>query len=452
MDQCERFFYVLDTYSSAKYVVGIPVLLILSKLIGLVPVYCAVLVGIAWMILESQDIARARFHTQWRERRTTFAPPNDATGPSASSSRSSTPSPSSCSTPGSASSRWLNAMLSTWWQSPQCRSLIKQRLEHLKQQLELSAKNSPLVDRIDIDIHSFSLGRSAPQFTSVDEMSGHTRMEPFVWCDRCQRYSTSCLDDCRGAVGGAYHRADACGRPGEGVGGGDADRDDNSLFDASHEPPAHLTTPPAPTIITCDREGSIRLASLEMTLDFESDSSFPLNAVIAGITVPLVIREIRVAGRMRIDIWQQAPPHGGTTFFMSFLRAPLLDFAVTLRRTARKRSMLIGGLDLAGVPGVSDWLHNLVAKKIDQFTLWPQRISFTLGGHGHNPGADSHILRVPVATTLQQNPIFLGAPQAPPAVVNRANATEQVSREFVFMRSEERRVGKECRSRWSPYH
>ena len=28
---------------------------------------------------------------------------------------------------------------------------------------------------------------------------------------------------------------------------------------------------------------------------------------------------------------------------------------------------------------------------------------------------------------------------------------EQVD-EWVFLRSEERRVGKECRSRWSPYH
>src|SRR3712207_9072980 len=29
---------------------------------------------------------------------------------------------------------------------------------------------------------------------------------------------------------------------------------------------------------------------------------------------------------------------------------------------------------------------------------------------------------------------------------------EQASLEEVFSRSEERRVGKECRSRWSPYH
>ena len=40
----------------------------------------------------------------------------------------------------------------------------------------------------------------------------------------------------------------------------------------------------------------------------------------------------------------------------------------------------------------------------------------------------------------------------------KANAAQKISRvedqymAFVSLRSEERRVGKECRSRWSPYH
>ena len=34
----------------------------------------------------------------------------------------------------------------------------------------------------------------------------------------------------------------------------------------------------------------------------------------------------------------------------------------------------------------------------------------------------------------------------------RTNLTRQVATELVRDRSEERRVGKECRSRWSPYH
>ena len=37
------------------------------------------------------------------------------------------------------------------------------------------------------------------------------------------------------------------------------------------------------------------------------------------------------------------------------------------------------------------------------------------------------------------------------ALVSRYNMTEVFSQED-FTRSEERRVGKECRSRWSPYH
>ena len=32
------------------------------------------------------------------------------------------------------------------------------------------------------------------------------------------------------------------------------------------------------------------------------------------------------------------------------------------------------------------------------------------------------------------------------------DVTEALKREFLLTRSEERRVGKECRSRWSPYH
>ena len=37
------------------------------------------------------------------------------------------------------------------------------------------------------------------------------------------------------------------------------------------------------------------------------------------------------------------------------------------------------------------------------------------------------------------------------ANVNPANAKKKIYKRWYF-RSEERRVGKECRSRWSPYH
>ena len=36
--------------------------------------------------------------------------------------------------------------------------------------------------------------------------------------------------------------------------------------------------------------------------------------------------------------------------------------------------------------------------------------------------------------------------------VNFTYALNEASNETLFNRSEERRVGKECRSRWSPYH
>ena len=35
---------------------------------------------------------------------------------------------------------------------------------------------------------------------------------------------------------------------------------------------------------------------------------------------------------------------------------------------------------------------------------------------------------------------------------NISNAINDVLKDFNTFRSEERRVGKECRSRWSPYH
>ena len=40
----------------------------------------------------------------------------------------------------------------------------------------------------------------------------------------------------------------------------------------------------------------------------------------------------------------------------------------------------------------------------------------------------------------------------PVVIENKAGAGTAIAAEAVATRSEERRVGKECRSRWSPYH
>ena len=37
-------------------------------------------------------------------------------------------------------------------------------------------------------------------------------------------------------------------------------------------------------------------------------------------------------------------------------------------------------------------------------------------------------------------------------VINDDNFKKKIAKGLVVVRSEERRVGKECRSRWSPYH
>src|SRR3989441_13302832 len=79
-----------------------------------------------------------------------------------------------------------------------------------------------------------------------------------------------------------------------------------------------------------------------------------------------------------------------------------------------------------------------------------------------------------VYSTYQHNPPRLGVPllldqtiqaeaekvvslASPDAIVNSAALTdvdvcEELPEMARFVRSEERRVGKECRSRWSPYH
>src|SRR5256885_16935517 len=51
-----------------------------------------------------------------------------------------------------------------------------------------------------------------------------------------------------------------------------------------------------------------------------------------------------------------------------------------------------------------------------------------------------------------EKPYFYASPSLPVFDRNLKNLAEKVRAGCVLARSEERRVGKECRSRWSPYH
>src|SRR5256885_8799975 len=72
--------------------------------------------------------------------------------------------------------------------------------------------------------------------------------------------------------------------------------------------------------------------------------------------------------------------------------------------------------------------------------LWKRTRSRALSGRGASPSSS----RVPSTSTEATS--FPGAPATSP----RSSAVR--STPWRFTRSEERRVGKECRSRWSPYH
>ena len=59
----------------------------------------------------------------------------------------------------------------------------------------------------------------------------------------------------------------------------------------------------------------------------------------------------------------------------------------------------------------------------------------------------------PVSVTLASpDAVTLATVLVPASPVMETLATPVMVRELIAPRSEERRVGKECRSRWSPYH
>jgi len=70
---------------------------------------------------------------------------------------------------------------------------------------------------------------------------------------------------------------------------------------------------------------------------------------------------------------------------------------------------------------------------------------------GFQGSEDAGVYRLDEETALVQTLDFFTPVVDDPRIFGRAAAANSLS-DVYAMRSEERRVGKECRSRWSPYH
>ena len=90
---------------------------------------------------------------------------------------------------------------------------------------------------------------------------------------------------------------------------------------------------------------------------------------------------------------------------------------------------------------------NTNAKVPHYETLYTRRDFLSRAGAGFGAVALAYLLErdALVATAGEVDP----NPLSPKPQHFSAKAKSVI---FLFMRSEERRVGKECRSRWSPYH
>src|SRR5256885_13563329 len=87
----------------------------------------------------------------------------------------------------------------------------------------------------------------------------------------------------------------------------------------------------------------------------------------------------------------------------------------------------------------------------------PDRLHFTLHAGGvhwlADPGTGSYVARDVAAGAGVGEPVHAaGVQREMQAVRMSMPAAELAALEAHVARSEERRVGKECRSRWSPYH
>ena len=77
----------------------------------------------------------------------------------------------------------------------------------------------------------------------------------------------------------------------------------------------------------------------------------------------------------------------------------------------------------------------------EQITITGNGLNFAAAGLSSNASAGKQIKRGSIIRVIKDSNNNWSVSQMP-----------QLEAAFVSMRSEERRVGKECRSRWSPYH
>src|SRR5256886_3805729 len=102
---------------------------------------------------------------------------------------------------------------------------------------------------------------------------------------------------------------------------------------------------------------------------------------------------------------------------------------------------------------VTDWLDGYLARRLNQMSAF---------GAFLDPGADNLIVFVALLVLLKEGRvdavialIIIGREIAISALrewMAKVGQAKSVAVAFIGKRSEERRVGKECRSRWSPYH
>ena len=89
-------------------------------------------------------------------------------------------------------------------------------------------------------------------------------------------------------------------------------------------------------------------------------------------------------------------------------------------------------------------LHEMIPALIKTFAV------------GHETDSDEHLAQALVynagwlAWRLRET--GLQTPEQKTSVSDIVTEADKATKAFVQLRSEERRVGKECRSRWSPYH